>query len=136
MASHDLREASPSSLRPPVDHVESLIPVEVYELRLALIEDIRKVMRQIRGPQWPDLAGLEYSYLINMPLDKLRPLKVLFYAFVPFINDLILQKNDLPEQSQNSPSTNKATEVDRSEALRKEYLGLDGNYCVVTNALR
>ncbi|KAF5590904.1 uncharacterized protein FSUBG_10633 [Fusarium subglutinans] len=75
MATGELEEASPSSSRPRVERVESLLPLEDYELRLELIESIRAELERFRGPEKPDLTGLEFTYLINMPLDKLRSLK-------------------------------------------------------------
>ncbi|KAG5751214.1 hypothetical protein H9Q70_006137 [Fusarium xylarioides] len=104
--------------RPRVERVESLIPVEDYELRLALIDSIRAELQLFRGPEKPDLTGLEFSYLINMPLDKLRSLKGvlpdLSVAFEPVINKLgnatwwFLQKAaykiEFPEQSQDNSS--------------------------------
>ncbi|KAF4494886.1 hypothetical protein FAGAP_8983 [Fusarium agapanthi] len=191
--------------RPRVERVESLIPVEDYELRLAFIDGIRAESQLFRGPEKPDLTGLEFSYLINMPLDKLRSLRELLPDssgnLQTFINNLgnatwwFLQKAaykiEFPEQSQDNSSaktvsakgkvpqrvtpqgsvtkpgssskshasgkrsasggntllkaianpsvassvaTSKGTEVGRSEALRKECLELDGNYCVVTGA--
>ncbi|KAF5703163.1 hypothetical protein FMUND_13130 [Fusarium mundagurra] len=104
--------------RPRVRPVDNLIPVEAYELRLALIEDIRKVLQRRRGPKKPDLTGLEFSYLINMPLDKLRGLKELLPStpgvLEPLLNDLgnatgwFLQKAaykiEFPQESQRSSS--------------------------------
>ncbi|KAF5703871.1 hypothetical protein FMUND_12813 [Fusarium mundagurra] len=118
MATHEPEQASSSSARPRVDRVESLIPVEDYELRLALIESIRAELQLFRGPEKPGLTGLEFSYLINMPLDTLRNLKVLLpdlsSAFEPVINKLgnatwwFLQKDaykiEFPEQSQDNSS--------------------------------
>ncbi|KAF5614047.1 uncharacterized protein FTJAE_13803 [Fusarium tjaetaba] len=195
MATHEPAQASSSSARPRVERVESLIPVEDYELRLALIESIRAALQPFRGPGKPDLTGLEFSYLINMPLDKLRNLKPLLPdlsgTLEPLINKLgnAAYKIEFPERSQGNSSaktvsvkgkapqrvtpqgsvtkpgspnksnadgkrsaseentllkaianpseassvaTNKGTEAGRSEALRKECLELDGNYCAVT----
>ncbi|KAF5247267.1 hypothetical protein FANTH_6524 [Fusarium anthophilum] len=144
MATHELDDASPSPSRPRIERVESLIPVEDYDLRLALIEDIRKVLRLFRGPEKPDLTGLEFSYLINMLLEKLRPFKVFFrnatLALEPVVSNMgpatwwFLQKNGLPEESQNNSSASKGIEANRSDRLRDECLDLDGGCCVVTGA--
>ncbi|KAF5553406.1 hypothetical protein FNAPI_6770 [Fusarium napiforme] len=119
MATHEPEQASPSSSRPGVERVESLITVDDYELRLALIEDIRKISQRSRGPKKPALTGLEFSYLINMPLDRLRNLKGLLpvssTTLLPLINDLgnatwwFLQKTaykiEFPQEPQDNSST-------------------------------
>ncbi|KAF5681709.1 hypothetical protein FCIRC_5435 [Fusarium circinatum] len=144
MATHELDEASPSSSRPRVERVESLIPVEDYQLRLELIESIRAELERFRGPENPDLTRLEFTYLINMPLEKLRPFKVLFrdvtLALEPLISNMgpatwwFLQKNELPEESQNNSSASTDIEAIRSDRLRDECLDLDDGCCVVTGA--
>ncbi|KAF5973963.1 major facilitator superfamily transporter [Fusarium bulbicola] len=125
--------------RPRVRPVDNLIPVEAYELRLALIEDIRKVLQRRRGPKKPDLTGLEFSYLINMPLDKLQGLKELLLltpgALEPLLNDLVSGGNILLNAIANvSMGTSKGTKVRRDGHLQDKCLDLDGSVCVVTGA--
>ncbi|KAG7433627.1 hypothetical protein Forpi1262_v005327 [Fusarium oxysporum f. sp. raphani] len=142
------RRRSKPDERPKAPRSETLIPLEEYQLRLEFIDEIRKASQRFRSPKRPDLTGLEFSYIINIPIDSLRVLKgslgVMASSVQANINNSrnatgrLLQKAaykiEFPEEYQNNSSTKTDSEAGREDNVWKRCLKLDGDCCVITGA--